>query len=167
LDTDGDLHRVDGSAVFLTSGRDTAPLGLRSMVEGTRTLHREVVLLSWEVEDKPKASPHELAAQVDALGRPEDGLHRIHVRLGYRERLDAVGVLRRVVDETDALPDDLDPDAAYWFLSDPIPVLRRGGVMPLWRQRVFLLLDRLSTDRVAQLKLPRERAVVVGHELPL
>jgi KUP system potassium uptake protein len=39
--------------------------------------------------------------------------------------------------------------------------------MARWRQRVFVLMDRLSTDRVEQLSLPRDRTVVIGREFDL
>jgi K+ transporter len=49
-------------------------------------------------------------------------------------------------------------------------LLRRtspGARMSHWRQRLFLLIDRLSTDRVDQLDLPRDRSVTVGREFDL
>lgn len=167
LSADHELRRVDGTAVFLTDRRDVAPRGLSAMVERTRTLHRYVVLLSWDVEDTPRASPHEVAAEVDVLGPPELCVRAVHVTLGYRERLDAVAVLRHAVEERGDLLQEVDPESAFFFVSDSIPALRRRGSMPLWRQRLFLALDRLSTDRVAQLRLPRERAMVIGREVPL
>jgi KUP system potassium uptake protein len=39
--------------------------------------------------------------------------------------------------------------------------------MALWRQRLFLLVVRLSTDRIEQLDLPRERTVTIGREFDL
>jgi KUP system potassium uptake protein len=39
--------------------------------------------------------------------------------------------------------------------------------MARWRQRLFLLLHQLSTDRIAQLRLPRDRTVTVSRELEL
>ena len=40
---------------------------------------------------------------------------------------------------------DVDPNRAAYYLSDPIPRLSHLGGMARWRQRVFLLLDRLQT----------------------
>ena len=87
--------------------------------------------------------------------------------LGYRERLDAVAILDDAVEhEGDALG-DLHHRSAVFFVSDPIPRLARHGGMARWRQRVFVLMDRLSTDRVEQLSLPRDRTVVIGREFDL
>lgn len=53
------------------------------------------------------------------------------------------------------------------MVSDEIPRVSRGCGMAVWRQRLFLVLDRLSTDRVGQLELPRDRTIVIGRELTL
>jgi hypothetical protein len=39
--------------------------------------------------------------------------------------------------------------------------------MAAWRQRVFLVLATLATDRVDHLQLPRERTIVIGREFDL
>jgi KUP system potassium uptake protein len=67
-------------------------------------------------------------------------------------------------------PDDLgaiDAETARFFVSDPIPRLDPHNGIAMWRQRLFLFIDRLSTDRVDQLKLPRDRTIVIGRELDL
>ena len=61
----------------------------------------------------------------------------------------------------------VDPEEARYFLSEPIPRLDRDNGMALWRQRLFLLVVRLSTDRIEQLDLPRERTVTIGREFDL
>jgi KUP system potassium uptake protein len=88
------------------------------------------------------------------------------VTLGYRERLDVVEVLDAAGRQHHELA-DIDPDTAYYFVSLPHPQLNSDSAMPRWQQRLFLLLDELSTDRVVQLRLPRERTVTVGRELDL
>ena len=37
--------------------------------------------------------------------------------------------------------------------------------MARWRQRLFVLMAKLSTDRVDQLELPRDRTIVIGREI--
>ena len=52
-------------------------------------------------------------------------------------------------------------------MSDPIPQLNPGGGMGSWRQRLFMLIHRLSTDRIEQLELPRDRTISIGREFDL
>ena len=58
-------------------------------------------------------------------------------------------------------------ESARYLVSEPIPQLSRDGTMAVWRQRLYLALDRLATDRVEQLSLPRDRTIVIGREFKL
>jgi KUP system potassium uptake protein len=163
----GEVRRIDGAAVFLTRDKEIAPIALRALVNLGHTLPEQVVLLSWHVEDKPSAKAHEAAVEVDTFGDRYAGIVGVDVALGYRERLDIGHVLDTACErEPDAL-DGVQPDRAVYFVSQPIPRLARDGAMAMWRQRLFLVLDRLATDRAEQLALPRARTIVVGREFDL
>jgi KUP system potassium uptake protein len=161
------LRRVDGTAVFLTRDKDIAPIALRALVNLGHTLPDRVVLLSWHVEDKPSARAHKAAVTVDTFGDRYAGIVGIDVALGYRERLDIGHVLGAACDQEPEALDGVDPGGALYFVSQPIPRLARGGTMAMWRQRLFLVLDRLASDRAEQLALPRARTIVVGREFDL
>ncbi|MGZ4744770.1 MAG: KUP/HAK/KT family potassium transporter, partial [Oryzihumus sp.] len=164
---DDHLHRTPGSAVFLTEDSRVAPLALRTVVDRQHVLPRRVILLSWRVEDKPEAPAHEAAIRTTRFGAQGAGMTGVDVALGYRDRLDVAHVLdaaRRK--DPDAL-EGVEPDSIVYYVSDARPRLSRHGGMARWRQRLFLLLHRLATDRVDQLALPRHRTIVVGRELDL
>jgi KUP system potassium uptake protein len=156
-----------GDVVFLTHDCTVVPLALQALVDSAGALPARSVLLSWEVEDSPSASAHETAVRVHRFGDDDPVVIGVAVRLGYRERLDAGHLLARAVEQEPDLLADLDPGQALYVVSEPRPRLARGTGMARWRQRLFLLLDRLSSDRVEQLSLPRDRAVVIGRELDL
>jgi KUP system potassium uptake protein len=163
----GNGHRVPGDAVFLTHERSVAPLALDMLVHVTRLMPRRVVLLSWHVEDTPRAPAREESVEVEQVGDDPIGLHAVDVTLGYRERLDVRQVLRDAAAQSPDGLAGLDPEAALYVVSDPIPRLGHGTGMARWRQRVFLVLDRLSSDRIEELALPSDRTVTVARELPL
>jgi len=165
-DSAGAPVRVDGTAVFLTHDTSVAPLALSTMVEQNHVLHRTVVLLAWELADTP-ASPAGTSVTVDGLGDEYDGVVAVDATFGYREHPDLTAVLARARESEAARLGDLDPETVVFFVSVPIPMLTRRGGMARWRQRVFLLIDRLATDPVEQLRLPRDRTVVLGRELSL
>jgi KUP system potassium uptake protein len=160
-------HRVPGSAVFLTADRDVAPFALRTVLERTHVLHSCVLILSWHVEDTPAAPARRIEVDVDRFSQRYDGMVALDVTLGYRDRLDVVGILEEAREQEHDALDGLDPASAVYFVSDPIPRLTRHGGMARWRQRIFVLMDRVSTDRVEQLSLPRDRTVVIGREFDL
>jgi KUP system potassium uptake protein len=160
-------HRVEGSAVFLTADSDLAPFALRTVLERTHVLHRAVLMLSWRVEDTPAAPARRISVDVDEFSDRYDGVVAMDVTLGYRDRLDVVGILHEARDQEHDALEELDPDTAVYFVSEPIPRLTKHSGMARWRQRIFVLMDRMSTDRVEQLALPRDRTVVIGREFDL
>jgi KUP system potassium uptake protein len=167
LTANHDGPRLEGSAVFLTQRKDIAPIALCSVVEFGFPLPEQVLLLSWHVEDTPGAPADRTSVSVETYDNRFEGIRAVEVTLGYRERLDVQQVLAAACEEA---PDDLgsiDPGTARFFVSDPIPRLDRDNGIAMWRQRLFLLIDRLSTDRVDHLRLPRERTIVIGRELDL
>jgi KUP system potassium uptake protein len=159
----GDLHRTPGTGVFLTPDSDLAPVGLRALVEAGHVLPERVVILSWRMEDTPAASADDVEVEV----RTHEYAVAVDVTLGYRQRLEITHVLQLAREqEPDALA-GIDPETAFYVVSEPIPQLSHDGRMARWRQRVFLVMDRLSTGRVEQLSLPADRSVVLGREFPL
>jgi KUP system potassium uptake protein len=161
-----DPDRVPGTGIFLTEDVALAPIALQTVLEIGHVLPERAVILSWQLADTPTAEAHESRVRVDEFGHAYDGLVSVEVVLGFQERLDVVAVLGEVRDQRDDLA-DLDPDTAFYFVSSPHPRLGDRSPMTRWRQRLFLLLDELSTDRVAQLRLPRHRTVTVGREFEL
>ena len=167
LRREGDLQRVPQTAVFLTDDPEVAPFALRTLAETAHVLPERVVLLGWQVEDTPSAQAHQAVVDVDTFDGRCPGVVGVSVRLGYRERLSVQHVLEEA---RESCPDelaDVDPDTATYLVSDSIPTVRHGGAMATWRQRVFLVLATLATDRVEHLRLPRERTIVIGREFDL
>lgn len=167
LDEIHGLHRTPQTAVFLTDNKDVAPFALRTVAETAEVLPERVVLLSWHVADTPAASPHGTVVEVDTFDDRYAGVTGVDVTLGYRERLSVQHVLEAACEADPGRFRDVDPAEATYLLSDSIPRLARDGAMATWRQRVFLVVHRLATDRVEQLELPRDRTIVIGREFDL
>jgi len=167
LDADPAQRRSEGSSVFLTQDRGVVPVALQTVVDSGYVVAEHLVLLSWHVEDTPGASAEDSSVAIDTFGGRVQGVLAVEVTLGYRERLDVVHVLEQACEHEPEAMEGVDPDEAWYFVSDPIPRLARDGTMALWRQRLFLLVDRLASDRVQHLRLPRDRTIVIGREFDL
>ena len=163
----GGLRRSPGTAVYLTDDKDVAPFGLRATVGIAHTLHEHVVLLSWRIEDTPTSPAHEARVDVEPFEDRYPGVVGVSVALGYRERLDVEHVLAEAREQEPDRLAGVDPATATYVVSDPHPRPARDGSLARWRQRLFLLIDRVSTDRVEQLALPRDRTVVIGRDFDL
>lgn len=160
------VHRGPGSAVFLTREAGIAPIAMCAMVRQNHLLHQNAVLLSWEIDDVPHVRVSERCT-VDAVGDPTDGIVEIVARFGYRDRTDLIEVLRLAVKKSDSELAGLDPDATIFFVSVPVVGFSRHSSMTWWRQRLFLGVNRLTTDPVELLALPRHRTIVIGREVRL
>ena len=161
------LRRVPGTAVFLTDDEDVAPFALRMTFETGQMLPEHVILLRWQVADTPAAPARDASVELHDLGDRYDGVVGVTVTLGYRERLSAQHVLTEACEQEPRSFAGVDVESARYLVSEPIPQLSRDGTMAVWRQRLYLALDRLATDRVEQLSLPRDRTIVIGREFKL
>jgi KUP system potassium uptake protein len=137
------------------------------MVDTTRVLPEHVLLLSWEVDDTPSASAHETAVRVRDLCGADWDVVGVSVVLGYRERLDVGHILHDAVEQEPDRLSGLDPDQAVFVVSELNLAYSRDASWSVWRQRLFLAMNRLARDRADQLSLPRGRTVVIGRELEL
>ncbi|GAA1915238.1 potassium transporter Kup [Nocardioides marmoribigeumensis] len=159
-------HRTPHTAVFLTEDDAVAPFALRTITEQAQVLPERVLLLSWQVEDTPGSEAHVNHVELDPFEDCE-GVTGLSVTLGYRERLSVQHVLECAIEQHPEALRGVDPGEATYLVSDSIPLVAKGCGMAVWRQRLFVLMARLSTDRVDQLELPRARTIVIGREFQL
>lgn len=165
-DDDG-LRHLDGHVVFLTHDAQVAPLALRALIDTTRLVPEHVVLLSWDVDDRPSADPDEGSTRIHSLGDGDWDVVGLDVRLGYAERLDVRHLLQEALESDPECLPDLDVDRALFVVTQLQLTTSRDAPWATWRQRVFLAMERLARDKADQLSLPRERTLVIGRELEL
>jgi KUP system potassium uptake protein len=164
---DGDLHRLDGCAVFLTHDPSVAPLAVRALLDTAHVVPEHVMLLSWDVDDTPSAQPDRARVQVRSLGAECWDVTGVAVVLGYAERLDVGHILRDAVEAEPELLSAFEPGRVVFVVSELHLAASRSASWASWRQRVFLAMNRLARHQTDQLSLPRARTVVIGRELGL
>jgi KUP system potassium uptake protein len=164
---DGDLHRLDGCAVFLTHDPSVAPLAVRALLDTAHLVPEHVMLLSWDVDDTPSAQPDRARVQVRSLGAECWDVTGVAVVLGYAERLDVGHILRDAIEAEPELLSAFEPGRVVFVVSELHLAASRSASWASWRQRVFLAMNRLARHQTDQLSLPRARTVVIGRELGL
>jgi KUP system potassium uptake protein len=164
---DGDLHRLDGCAVFLTHDPSVAPLAVRALLDTAHVVPEHVMLLSWDVDDTPSAQPDRARVQVRSLGAECWDVTGVAVVLGYAERLDVGHILRDAIEAEPELLSAFEPGRVVFVVSELHLAASRSASWASWRQRVFLAMNRLARHQTDQLSLPRARTVVIGRELGL
>jgi KUP system potassium uptake protein len=151
--------RVDGTAVFMTSGDLAVPPILLHHLRHNQVLHRQVVLLRVDTEEIPRVSAAE-RLHIEAL---EAGLHRVVVRYGFMQTPDIPVALRLC--EGLGLVVDLDTTTFY---VGRVTLWPRGDFgLPLWQDRVFDFMARNAARATAYYHLPPERVVEIGIQVEI
>jgi KUP system potassium uptake protein len=151
--------RVDGTAVFMTSGDLAVPPILLHHLRHNQVLHEQVVLLRVETEEIPRVS----AAERLHIEDLDAGLHRVVVRYGFMQTPDIPVALRLC--EGLGLVVDLDTTSFYVGRVTLSP--REGVGLPLWQDRVFDFMARNAARATAYYHLPPERVVEIGIQVEI
>jgi len=155
----GRVHRPQGTAVYLTPVPNTAPGCLLHNLKHNEVLHEHVVLLTIEVGDEPYVAPDQ-RADVGHLGK---GLHRVVLHYGFMEQPDIPRDLAPLTDK--GIP--FDPSRTSYFVGRNSYVGAARPVLPLWQQKLFLVLVRFAVSAADFFGLPANRTVELGSRIEI
>lgn len=156
------LARVPGTAVFLHVDDLTTPLALRANVTFNEVLHQQLLI----VTIKPTAVPHVATrhrAVVHAVEGADVAITHVTLRYGLQDDTNVPAGLR--VAARYGL--DVDPDAAFYYLSRISIERGRLRGMVTWRKRLFIAMAHNSANQVQYFRLPVSRTVIVGAQIIL
>ena len=154
------LPRVEGTAVFMTSGADNVPNVVLHHVKHNRVLHQEVVLFSVLTEPVPWVSTAR-TLEVKALGY---GMLRITARVGFMQSPDVPALIARCAEDgyiTAA------PMTTTYYLGRQTLLVSGKAPMARWRKLLFSFLSRNSRPPTAFFNLPPNRVVELGLQIEI
>lgn len=152
-------QRVPGTAIFMTSNLQGTPPTLLHNLQHNKVLHERVVLLTVVTSDIPYVLP-DTRVEVEPLGQ---GFYRLNLRYGFMEEPDVPDALQAA--STRGFPIDL--STTTFFLGvETLLATRRPG-LPLWRERLFVLIARNAVRANAFFKIPPDRVVELGMQVEL
>lgn len=152
-------HRVAGTAIFMTSNLQGTPATLMHNLQHNKVLHERIVLLTVVTNDVPHVPPEERAI-VEPLGQ---GFFRLTLRYGFMEEPDVPAALV----EASAAGFPLNLEETTFFLGvETLLATKRPG-MPLWRERLFVLIARNAIRANTFFKIPPDRVVELGMQVEL
>jgi KUP system potassium uptake protein len=159
LDSIDDVHRIQGTAIFMTSARDGVPSALLHNLKHNQVLHERVALVTVETVNTPTV--HETdRISVRHLSK---GFLRIFIRYGFMESPDIPGALAKC----ERFGDTLDLMQTTFFLSrETIVPSTHRHMMPI-RARLFALMSRNATSATEFFKIPTGRVVELGTQVML
>ena len=151
------ICRVPGTAVFLTADPDSAPTALLHSLKHYKVLHEQNVVLTMITETTPRVAASERVT-IQPLG---GSFQRVLLRFGFMETPNvpkALGFARK-----EGLSFDIMSTSFFLSRRSVRPDARSG--MPVWQDRLFILLARNADDASSYFQLPTDRVVEIGTQV--
>jgi KUP system potassium uptake protein len=153
------LPRVQGTAVFMTSGTGGMPNVLLHHVKHNKVLHRQVVLLSIATENVPFVVGNQ-SLSVRELGH---GFYRVVARAGFMQQPNVPRILSRC--ERHGL--QVNPADTTYYLGRQTLLTTGHARIARWRKILFSFLARNSRAPTEFFHLPPNRVVELGLQIEL
>jgi KUP system potassium uptake protein len=151
--------RVPGTAIFMTSNLQGTPATLLHNLHHNKVLHDRVILLTVVTRDVPHV-PVDDRAEVAPLGQ---GFYRLTLRYGFMEEPDVPEALVEAAKR--GFPIALD-DTTFFLGVETLLATGRPG-LPLWREKLFVLIARNAVRANSFFKIPPDRVVELGMQVEL
>jgi KUP system potassium uptake protein len=159
---DPPVTRVPGTAVFMSSGKETAPLSMRRSVEALHSLHEHVIVLSLDSVPVPRV-PDSERLEIDDLSYNDDGITFVAAKYGFFEEFHVPATLRLI--EQTGVESPLEVNEAFFFVSRiEVKASDKPG-MSRMRKQLFLATSLISAEPAEYLRLPPERTVILGAQI--
>mgnify|MGYP002778321873 CR=1 FL=1 len=150
-------HRVPGTAIFLTSDADVAPVALMHNLKHNKVLHERNVILSVRTADTPRV-PERDRIQMEEIS-PE--FRQIVLNYGFMETPNIPKALNAC--RKQGLKFDIMATSFFLGRRSVVPSAQSG--MPLWQDRLFIFLMRNAANPTDFFRIPPGRVVEMGAQV--
>ncbi len=153
--------RVPGTAVFMTSDPDGAPLVLLHHLKHNKVLHEQVVLLSVLNATVPEI-PESERIQITPL---KENFWRIKARYGFMETPNVPNILARSREA--GIKSEKLQTTYYLGRERLIPNPHSKARLASWRKKLFVFMSRNSRSATEFFGIPSNRVVELGAQIEL
>ncbi len=150
-------HRAPGTAVFLTSDPDNAPVALMHNLKHNKVLHEKNIILTVRTTDRPRVSD----ANRITMEAINDDFKKITLHYGFMESPvipRALGLCRK-----QGLKFDIMSTSFFLGRRSVVPSATRG--MPLWQDKLYIFLMRNAANPTDFFHIPPGRVVELGTQV--
>jgi KUP system potassium uptake protein len=150
-------HRVAGTAIFLTSDPDVAPVALMHNLKHNKVLHEKNVILTVLTAETPRVS-EENRLKID---RVSDDFTKVTITYGFMESPNlpqALALCRK-----HGLKFDIMSTSFFLGRRSVVPAVHSG--MPLWQDKLFIFLMKNATNPTDFFNIPPGRVVELGAQV--
>jgi len=150
-------HRAPGTAIFLTSDPDVAPVALMHNLKHNKVLHEKNVILTVRTAETPRVKEED-RIRIEPVN---DDFKKVSISYGFMESPNipkALGLCRKLGLKFDIM-------ATSFFLGRRSVVPSAQSGMPLWQDRIFIFLMRNAANPTDFYKIPPGRVVEMGAQV--
>ncbi len=156
----GTVARVPGTAVFLTLSPKGVPPVMVWHVALNRALQERVVVLQWSILSVPRVADGERFT----INQEAPNFWRVEAKYGFMEMPDVPRLLASCM--AAGCPVDLS-DITYYVGRTSIVAREDGQGLPAWQRAAFAAMSRNSARMSDYLKVPNDRLVEIGRQIPV
>ncbi|MCW0183319.1 MAG: potassium transporter Kup [Zavarzinia sp.] len=152
-------HQVPGTAMFLTSTPNVAPVALMHNLKHNKVLHDQNVIVTIEAAQEPYIDP-ESRVSVQSLS---PRMMMMRVSYGYMESPNlpkALAAARKLGLKYDIM-------STSFFLGRRSLRTSPRGAMPLWQDRLYISLARNASDATEFFQIPSDRVIELGTQMTI
>jgi KUP system potassium uptake protein len=150
-------HRVPGTAIFLTSQPELAPVALMHNLKHNKVLHERNIILTVATVETPRV-PDKDRLIIEKL---DDDFTVVTVRTGFMESPNlprALALARKMGLKYDIM-------STSFFLGRRSVVASADSGMPLWQDKLFIFLMKNAANPTDFFKIPPGRVVELGTQV--
>ncbi|HEX8234112.1 MAG TPA: potassium transporter Kup [Caulobacteraceae bacterium] len=150
-------HRVPGTAIFLTSSAELAPVALMHNLKHNKVLHEKNVIMTVRTAETPRVEECDRVT-IEKLA-PDFAV--VTVNYGFMESPNipkAVSVCRKQGLKFDIM-------STSFFLGRRSVVASPESGMPLWQDKLFIFLMKNAANPTDYFKIPPGRVVELGTQV--
>ncbi|KXF77097.1 potassium transport protein Kup [Paramesorhizobium deserti] len=148
---------VPGTAVFLTSDLKSAPTALMHSLKHYKVLHENNVILTVVTAPTPRVATADRAR----ISQYNERFMQVTLTFGYMEQPNiprALALCRKLGWPFDIM-------TTSFFLSRRSLKASPNSGMPLWQDKLFILLARTASDATEYFQIPTGRVIEVGTQV--
>ena len=150
-------HRVPGTAIFLTSEPDLAPVALMHNLKHNKVLHQRNVILTVRTTDVPRVGESD-RCQIEPVNTD---FTKVVVNYGFMESPNVPKALAQC--RRQGLKFDIMATSFFLGRRSVVPSAQSG--MPLWQDKIFIFLMRNAANPTDFFKIPPGRVVEMGTQV--
>jgi KUP system potassium uptake protein len=146
--------RAPGTAFFMSAKPSGVPDALLINYQYNGVIAERVVLVTVLIEDVPHIGDRR-RAEVEKLGQ---GFVRVTLRFGFMEEPNVPAALKLLK----RTPAKIDPSSGPFFISRTKVVPSELPGMALWREKLYVIMQRNAVSAADFFRLPPTRVVEIG-----